>query len=63
MYTEQQKKCIFCIFGIVYKSGFKYWSNTAVLNMWIIKWYSYTPKIPVVLNTNAKKWRFFGLAV
>ena len=26
-YTEQQKKRIFCIFGIVYKLGFKYWSN------------------------------------
>ena len=24
MYTEQQKKRIFCIFGIVYKLGFKY---------------------------------------
>ena len=42
IYTEQQKKRIFCIFGIVYKSGLKYWSNdmkgiTDVLNMWIIK--------------------------
>ena len=26
-YTEQQKKRIFCTFGIVYKSGFKYSSN------------------------------------
>ena len=26
-YTEQQKKRIFCIFGIVYKSGFNYSSN------------------------------------
>ena len=25
-YTEQQKKRIFCIFGTVYKLGFKYWS-------------------------------------
>ena len=24
IYTEQQKKRIFCIFGIVYKWGFKY---------------------------------------
>ena len=24
IYTEQQKKRIFCIFGIVYKMGFKY---------------------------------------
>ena len=24
MYTEQQKKRIFCIFGIVHKLGFKY---------------------------------------
>ena len=27
MYTEQQKKRIFCIFGIVYNLGFKYGSN------------------------------------
>ena len=27
LYTEQQKKRIFCIFGIVYKMGFKYGSN------------------------------------
>ena len=26
-YAEQQKKRIFCIFGIVYKLVFKYWSN------------------------------------
>ena len=42
IYTEQQKKRIFCIFGIVYKSGFKYSSNdmlgiTDVWNMCIIK--------------------------
>ena len=27
MYTEQQKKRIFCIFGMVYKLGFKYLSD------------------------------------
>ena len=27
LYTEQQKKRIFCIFGIVYKLGFEYRSN------------------------------------
>ena len=27
IYTKQQKKRIFCIFGIVYKLGFRYWSN------------------------------------
>ena len=42
LYTEQQKKRILFIFGIVYKLWFKYWSNdmkgiTYVLNMWIIK--------------------------
>ena len=42
MYTEQQKKRVFCIFGIVYKLGFKYWSNVMqgindAWNMWIIK--------------------------
>ena len=26
-YTEQQKKRLFFIFGIVCKLGFKYWSN------------------------------------
>ena len=41
-YTEQQKKRIFCVFGIVYKLEFKYWSNytygvTYVWNMCIIK--------------------------
>ena len=35
-YTEQQKKRIFCIIGIVYKLGFKYWSNDlqGVNNAW-----------------------------
>ena len=41
-YTEQQKKRIFCIYGIVYKLGVKYLSNDMygiidVLNMCIIK--------------------------